>query len=77
MGQKERCYMALVLVDRCESCGRLKGEKHKITMPSPSIEQLEEWMLDSICEATDGCIVEPDGICSHGHSSWLLRMGLI
>jgi len=30
------------------------------TVPEPSIEELEEMMFDSICEATDGCMVEPD-----------------
>lgn len=43
----------------------------------PSLSQLEEWMSDGICEATDGCIVEPDGTCEHGCKSWLLVMGMI
>jgi hypothetical protein len=43
----------------------------------PGEEQLEEWALDSIVEATDGCSIEPDGVCEHGHPSWLLRLGLI
>ena len=29
------------------------------------------------CMATDGCEIEPDGVCTHGHPSWLLRLGLI
>lgn len=49
----------------------------KPTTPEPSIEQLEEWLQDSICEATDGCIVEPDGECEHGHVSWFLYLSLI
>ena len=44
---------------------------------APSMEQLEEWMLDGICEATDGCMVEPDGRCPHGQLSWLLELGLM
>lgn len=28
-------------------------------------------------QATDGCQVEPDGYCEHGHVSWLLYLGLI
>ena len=28
-------------------------------------------------EATDGCRVEPDGICEHGQPSWLLHLGSI
>lgn len=47
------------------------------TVEEPDDEQIEEWIFDSICDATDGCTVEPDGICSHGHPSWLLRLGLI
>ena len=47
------------------------------TQNAPSIEQLEEWLMDGICEATDGCIVEPDGTCPHGCNSWLLELGLI
>ena len=46
-------------------------------MESPSIEQLEEWMDEGGCEATDGCWVEPDGTCVHNCDSWLLVMGLI
>ena len=43
----------------------------------PSIEQMQEWMYDAVAEATDGCEVEPDGTCEHGHPSWLLRLGYI
>ncbi|MFN8472276.1 MAG: hypothetical protein U0822_08810 [Anaerolineae bacterium] len=43
----------------------------------PDMETLMEWMMDGDCEATDGCIVEPDGTCPHGHKSWLLELGLI
>ena len=43
----------------------------------PTIEQLEEWICDGICEATDGCTVEPDGECEHGCPSWLIELGLI
>lgn len=47
------------------------------TVPEPDEGQVEEWMFDDICEATDGCFTEPDGVCPHGHPSWLLRLGLI
>jgi hypothetical protein len=43
----------------------------------PDIEILEEWMDEGGCEATDGCWVEPDGICPHGKKSWLLVAGMI
>ncbi len=49
----------------------------KPTDPEPELEQLEEWTFDSIVEATDGCRVEPDGECEHGHVSWLLYLELI
>ena len=40
------------------------------------IEQvLKEWHDECGCEATDGCWVEPDGDCEHGHPSWLKAMG--
>ncbi len=46
--------------------------------PEPSIEDLIRWEReDSGCEATDGCWVEPDGRCQHGHDSWLIVLGLI
>lgn len=39
---------------------------------------VEDWLTDTEeTEATDGCIVEPDGMCPHGHPSWLVRLGLI
>lgn len=43
----------------------------------PDVETLMEWEADGGCEATDGCWVEPDGICPHGCQSWLLVLGLI
>jgi hypothetical protein len=36
--------------------------------------QIEE---DGGCEATDGCLVEPDGTYEQGQPSWLLALGLI
>ncbi len=46
------------------------------TTDEPDLETLEEWMLDGACEATDGCLTEPDGTCMHGYPSWLLQLGL-
>ena len=43
----------------------------------PKQSTLEKWAGDTICKATDGCRVEPDGICEHGHPSWLLALGYI
>jgi hypothetical protein len=48
------------------------------TVPEPSFEEIESWIFDEETpEATDGCWIEPDGVCPHGHPSWLLRLGLI
>ena len=48
------------------------------TTDTPDLETIEEWMWEDYgCEATDGCWVEIDARCPHGHPSWLLRMGLV
>lgn len=48
------------------------------TVDQPEMEILGYWMAEfSGCEATDGCWVEPDGECQHGHPSWFIRLGLI
>ncbi len=56
---------------------RADGLRHKVTGDRPSIEQHEEWLAESGVEATDGCWVEPDGICQHCHQSWLRLMEMI
>ena len=47
------------------------------TTDEPDIEQLEEWMDEGVCSATDGCCVEIDGTCPHGYPSWFIEMGMI
>jgi len=48
------------------------------TTPEPDIEDIRPWVIgDELCEATDGCTVEPDGVCPHGYPSWLLYLGYI
>jgi hypothetical protein len=42
------------------------------TAERPDDDALAEMMADGDCEATDGCTVDPDGICPHGHVSWLM-----
>jgi hypothetical protein len=64
------------LEDRVEPGQR--GEQTKNPdQPRPDLETLMEWEAEGGCEATDGCWVEPDGACPHGHRSWLLELGLI
>ena len=43
----------------------------------PSDRTLIHWENEGYCEATDGCRVEPDGTCPHGHRAWLLQLGMI
>jgi hypothetical protein len=48
------------------------------TTKQPSVKTMEKWVYDDEhCKATDGCQVEPDGSCPHGHVSWLIYLGFI
>lgn len=47
------------------------------TEEEPDIEELEYYALDGVVPATDGCRVEPDGTCPHGHVSWFIYLGVI
>jgi len=48
------------------------------TTTEPDMETLNNWVHDvEMPEATDGCAIEPDGMCEHGHPSWMLRLGII
>lgn len=49
----------------------------KPTTKKPTQRQITEWYWEGIAEATDGCRVEPDGTCEHGHPSWMLVLGMI
>jgi hypothetical protein len=43
----------------------------------PSLEELQEWEGDSICETPTGYLVEPDGTGPDGVPSWLRVLGVI
>jgi hypothetical protein len=45
--------------------------KHQ-TYPVPDLDQLDAWVIDSVCETPDGDIVEPDH-----PDSWLSLLGII
>lgn len=48
------------------------------TMEEPDMLEVNEQAdEEGGCEATDGCWVEPDGVCEHGHPSWLIVWGMI
>jgi len=78
-GPLEVLTMACVVIDPngCSTCKRAYGERHRACTKVPSLRTLEKWMDDGVAKATDGCRVEPDGKCPHGHNSWLMVMGLI
>lgn len=69
--------MPLVTAPECPKCHRKTGEKHKATTKRPSLKTMERWISNAVAKATDGCRVEPDGECEHGHTSWLRNLGLI
>jgi hypothetical protein len=56
---------------------RKDGLAHRPTTAEPTIETLMAWEIDGVGEATDGCRVEPDGRCPHGHPAWMLVVGLL
>jgi hypothetical protein len=51
--------------------------RYKKVRSIPTLKTLNKWMMDGVAKATDGCRVEPDGECQHGHKSWLLVLGVI
>jgi hypothetical protein len=67
-----------LLGDRTEY-GQKQEPVEETPLEPPSLEQLMQWEWEGYCEATCefNCVVEPDGVCEHGHLSWLLAMGLI
>ena len=68
-------FEAFLLLTRQE---QTKSRWPEPTTELPDLKTLEEWEFDGGgCEASDGCWVEPDGVCQHGHPSWLLRLGYI
>lgn len=69
----------------CFSCGIAQGtypmsgrkEKQRKRTKQPSLKTMERWVLNGIAKATDGCNVEPDGVCPHSCHSWLIELGFI
>ena len=49
------------------------GEEYE----TPDLEQIRDWVFDSICETLDGQRIEPDGHAFNGCPSWLIALGLI
>ena len=54
------------------------GQYPTPTGKEPSVDALYSMMVGMIAtETTDGCIAEPDGVCEHGHPSWLVVLRYI
>jgi hypothetical protein len=47
------------------------------TEEEPDLETLQHWMGDGMGEATDGCQIENDGMCEHGHPAWMIVLGYV
>jgi hypothetical protein len=63
----EQAYRALQEVRKT-----LRQSKYKKpTRKQPSEATMSKWLFDGVAKATDGCLVEPDGTCPHGHVSWI------
>lgn len=53
------------------------SEEADLTQP-PAVQDLWDWVDEyGKCTATDGCWVAMDGMCEHGHPSWLVVLGLV
>lgn len=56
---------------------RLLRRRVRAARRKPTLKTMERWVNTGIARATDGCRVEPEGTCPHGHPSWLLKLGYI
>lgn len=60
-----------------ERTKRPDGIKHVAITERLNSDEMEAAVNDGSCPATDGCDVEPDGVCPHGHTSWLRVLGVV
>lgn len=62
---------------------KLTRTQSSMNHPQPTInepdfiEVFQQEHEQGTVPATDGCRVEPDGKCEHGHVSWLVYWGVI
>jgi hypothetical protein len=66
-------------LDVDEAIEMLRSKGHKVTVceKPPATETMEKWVMAGTARATDGCKVEYDGECCHGHKSWFVVMKLV
>lgn len=78
--------------DLCDDCWVAKQTRHpddgkttggvsrivpEPTTDPPDMDTIGFWIWDGVAEATDGCVCELDGVCPHGHRSWLRELGIL
>jgi hypothetical protein len=68
----EVMYEATSRLIEVEEAAKPKSKWPTPTTDEPDIGTMEMWLADGVAEATDGCSVEPDGVCQHGHPSWIM-----
>lgn len=51
--------------------------RYRHVIKAPSIERMQKWDDDGICNTVFGERTEPDGYGPNGEPSWLLAMGMI
>jgi hypothetical protein len=72
--ERGRCTHSFVVL----AVERPKSKWPTPVTDAPDMDAIFDWLLlDGDCEATDGCIIEPDGVCQHGYPSWLIQLGMI
>lgn len=57
--------------------GRERPVRVTSAFKTPSMEELEDWNGDGVCETPTGFRTEPDGHGEDGSPSWLMVMGLV
>ncbi len=54
-----------------------KGLGRALAGELPSVQELNEWTMDSVCDTPTGHSVEPDGFGPDGCPAWLLLLGFL
>lgn len=66
------------LVEKEDNSWRENSKKWpRPTASEPTVEEFTDYVMNGGDTATDGCAVEPDGVCEHGYPSWMLYLGFI
>lgn len=69
--------MTLTVTQICGLCNQPLGKPNRPTTKEPSQATIERWVNNGKARATDGCWVEADGVCVHGHEAWPRYLGWI